>query len=420
LAGSASSGLVYFIGRLIFSSGVGVYAALLLAVFPLHVTCSRYLKEDSLLTFFFFFSTLFAVFVARTKNSRWLILSGIAAGCSTSVKYSGMLSAGIPVLAAMYLEQGIPRDSRVWKHLILALILVPIAFVACSPYVVLDSVKFQKDFQVEQSHMENGHYFAIDAWSQYWSYHLQRSLIPGVTLFPVLVGLLGIGVLIVRGNAWGVFCVLLFMAYYLPAEYVKAKPAPQPERYILPTLPFFALLVGEGVRVLFKDSLVRFVVGLLVVAMPLVRTVQLLSEIAPDTRIQMNDWMMTNIPKGAHVYVDHKRYSPEISEEYFAVTYAPRATIHQDLDARTLQKLGQEYLLISSLWYDRYFSQPRTDEGVRRKLTKLFQDLEVVKEMRPKYGTYGFHNPTVTLFRVAPAAQVVPVVPKEVSESSSQ
>ena len=63
-----------------------------------------------------------------------------------------------------------------------------------------------------------------------------------------------------------------------------------------------------------------------------------------------------------------------------------------------------DYLLLSSLWYDRYFSQPRSDLYAKRRIRDVFERVPVVQEFRPRHGTYGFHNPTVTLFSLSPEA----------------
>ncbi|MCB0328870.1 MAG: glycosyltransferase family 39 protein, partial [Bdellovibrionales bacterium] len=373
-AGFLSIFLVYKIGKLLFSIREGLFAAALLAVFPLHVTCSRYLKEDSLLTFFVLLSFLFTALAYKQKKPGWLILSGLFAGCASSVKYSGLLAAGIPCLGAMCVERRwIPKSASTYRYLAAALILVPIAFVVCSPYVVLDSPKFIKDFTVEQNHMSKGHYFAITPWSQYWTYHIERSLFNGITSPPFFLTFLAIGFIAWRQYLPGLMILSLIFAFYFPAEYVKAKPAPQPERYILPCLPFIALAISSFFSRIVPGRLTFLFLSVIVLLSPALRSFQLHSELVPDTRLQMARWMEENLPQRAKVYIDHKRYSPELSEERFEITYAPRAAIHKDLDLELLTGEGQEYLLLSSLWYDRYFSQPRTDEAVKKKIEYILE-----------------------------------------------
>ncbi|MCI5066419.1 glycosyltransferase family 39 protein [bacterium] len=402
LAGTLSVGLVYLIGKKLFSSRAGLVAAALLAVFPLHTTCSRYLKEDSLLTFFVLLSFLMIVFAFRGKKPVWLLAAGVFAGCSASVKYSGLLSVGIPVLGALCLEERwIPCKRSTWGFLILGVVAVPLFALLCSPYIVLDNARFVKDFTSEQNHMAHGHYFAITPWAQYWTYHIDRSFYNGVTSPPFFVTFLALGFLAWKRKLSGLMVLALMAAFYFPAEYVKAKPAPQPERYILPCLPFAALAISGFLSAMIKRSSLFWVASLVLLLAPAERAFRLHQDIVPDTRLQLAQWMDEHLPDQARIYVDHKRYSPELSEERFIVTYAPRGAAHRDLDLQLLAEQGHEYLILSSLWYDRYFSQPRTDQAVKQKIAKVFREGEVVRSFEAPSGTYGFHNPKLTLFRLS-------------------
>ncbi|MCB0318025.1 MAG: hypothetical protein KDD56_04655, partial [Bdellovibrionales bacterium] len=139
---------------------------------------------------------------------------------------------------------------------------------------------------------------------------------------------------------------------------------------------------------------------LLIVAIgfPAYRSYQFSSEIVNDTRRQMEVWMLNNLPRGSKIYLDWRRYAPEFWNNEFEITYIQRAKIMPKLDIRSLKSSGQEYLVLSSLFYDRYFSQPKSDAAVRQRLREVFERVPIVKEINPEYGTYGFHNPVLTLF----------------------
>ncbi|MCB0319159.1 MAG: glycosyltransferase family 39 protein, partial [Bdellovibrionales bacterium] len=241
ITGTLSVGLVYLIARRLFSNKVGLISAILLAVFPLHVACSRYMKEDAQLVFWILLTT-WAVVKSVQDNKPWLyILSGLFAGISSSVKYSGFLSALI-VAYGPWLKSGkLMPDWRWFKWGVIAALMFPVGFVLCTPYSILNSEKFIKDFSSEKHHMIRGHTSTIDSWSQYWMYHFSKSIIPGMGWIPTILGVLGLALLLFTRNSAGLYMFLLAVLFYLPAEYVKAKPAPQPERYILPCLPFLAI-----------------------------------------------------------------------------------------------------------------------------------------------------------------------------------
>ena len=60
-------------------------------------------------------------------------------------------------------------------------------------------------------------------------------------------------------------------------------------------------------------------------------------------------------------------------------------------------------MVLSSLFYDRYFSQPEADPVLRQRIREVFERVPIVKQFSPRFGTYGFHNPTLTLFSLKTA-----------------
>ena len=400
IGGTLSIFLTYCIGRRVFSAQVGLIAAALLAVFPLHVTCSRYMKEDALLLAFVLAATLAMLKGAQERKAVWIFVAAFLCGCSASVKYSGLVTGALLLAAPWIKSQSIEPDARTLKIVLLALPLVAVGFVACSPYIVLDYPTFRKDFGSEAHHMMRGHTTTIDAWSQLWMYHLSRSIIPGTNFFVALLGIVGLAMLLYRRRAEDLFVVYMLLMFYMPAEWVKAKPAPQPERYILPCLPFLALALAEFLRITWRSSARALVPILMLVAilLPLKRSIALASEIKDDTRDRMATWMSQNLAHGSSVLLDWKPYAPRFFNNEFNITYVPRAYIMTELEIDSLRKSGKEYLVLSSLWWGRYCTMPNSAPAYRQQFRDLFTNVPIVHQTESSEGTYGFHNPILTLF----------------------
>ncbi len=400
-AGTLSIMLTYEIARRLFSRHVAGWSAMLLAVFPLHVTCSRYLKEDALLTFVILSCVLTTVISVTTKR-RWLLpVAGFLAGCTAGAKYSGILMAVVPCSAPWLVSRSWKPDIRWLPVAFLAGAIAPLGFLCTTPYAVLNSAKFIKDFSSESRHMQTGHTQSIDAWGQLWMYHFWRSIKPGMTAIVSLASIVGVGFLLRRRRVEDLLIVGLVVLFYLPAEFVKAKPAPQPERYILPCLPFLAIALAELARNLRARKGLSFAVPLCMaafVAMPLVRSTSLASEITYDTREEMADWMRQNLPAGSKVLMDWSPYSPRFHDNAFNIDYIPRANIIPRLDVAALKTSGADYLILSNLYYDRYFKQPESNPILRQRIREVFERVPVVRQVVPEHGTYGFHNPVLTLF----------------------
>jgi hypothetical protein len=403
VAGMLSIFLTYLIGRRLFSTQTGGLSALLLAVFPLHVTCSRYLKEDALLTFVAL-SCVYATIVAVQTNRRWILLfAGILAGCTAGTKYSGILMVAVPASAPWISSRRIFPEFRWIPWAVAAVAIAPIGFFMTTPYSLLNSAKFLNDFGAESRHMQTGHTVSITAWSQLWMYHFWRSIWPGTTGVVAVVSCIAFGFLLRRGRLEDLIVIGMALLFYLPAEYVKAKPAPQPERYILPCLPFIAIGIAEFTRSLLvcRQRALRILatVSMLVLVLaPLLRSALLAREVANDTRDQLASWMKENLPHGSKVLMDWKPYCPTFHGEYFDVQHIPRARIILELNVNELKRTGADYLVLSSLFYNRYFSQPNAEANLRQRFRDVFQKVPVIKQVEAPSGPYGFHNPTLTLF----------------------
>lgn len=404
IGGTLSIFLTYCIGRRIFTAQVGLLAAALLAVFPLHVTCSRYMKEDALLLFFVLAASVAMLKGTQERKSFWIFVAAFLCGCSASVKYSGLVTGALLLTAPWIKSQSLEPDSRTLKIVLCALPLVAFGFLICSPYIVLDYPTFRKDFGSEAHHMLRGHTTTIDAWSQLWMYHLSRSIIPGTNLAVTMLAIVGVAVLLYRRRVEDLFVIYMILMFYLPAEWVKAKPAPQPERYILPCLPFLALALAELMRITWRSSIRMLVpiVTIVAVFLPLKRSLALASEIHDDTRDRMAMWMDDHLQHGASVLLDWKPYAPRFFQNEFNITYVPRAYIMTKLEVASLRSSGQDYLVLSSLWWGRYCTMPNSEPAYRQQFRDLFTNVPIVYQVESREGAYGFHNPTLTLFSLKP------------------
>ena len=133
-------------------------------------------------------------------------------------------------------------------------------------------------------------------------------------------------------------------------------------------------------------------------AAPLYRTVALANDVGSDTRDQLALWMRDNLPAGTKVLMDWKPYCPRLDGDHFAVEHIPRARIISELDPKLLRDSGADYMVLSSLFYARYFNQPESNPVLRQRIKDVFDSVPVVAQYAAPAGTYGFHNPVLTLF----------------------
>ncbi|HMO02320.1 MAG TPA: glycosyltransferase family 39 protein [Oligoflexia bacterium] len=428
LAGVLSVFLTFKLARISLSQSVALLSALLLAVSPLHITCSRYLKEDSLLTFFTLFGAFLTVSGLKAnqllelggiKFDRYLVGIAITAGLASGAKYSGFLT--VSFLFFYLLVRGSFSLSQVLKDLTISLVVFFTTFFLTSPYIILNRGRFLKDFSYESRHMLSGHVGQIDAWSQLWMFHLSESLPFGIGFLPLVCAVLAIGFVIWRfvkefelSKLFAgekpqfdlialMFLSLIAVIFYLPAEWVKAKPPPQPERYVLPVLPPLLILASCACRLFLVDNRrwLNFIVVVIFVAEPFANSFALARDIKPDTRLLMKEWLATNLREGDRVLLDWKDYSPNLGKTKINYRYLERARILSELDLSRLKNSGYQYLVLSSFFYMRYFNGLKESAVARQVIRNIQQKLEKVVEFTAPSGSYGFHNPKLTLYKLS-------------------
>jgi hypothetical protein len=167
--------------------------ALLVALSLEHVRLSHYMAVDVMATFFCI-ACLVACTLALVKNKPgWLWAAAILGGLSTSSKYNYALLA-IPVALACLLAQEVSWGKRVGRLMLCGLLFVG-AFVAGSPYMLLDTEAAWEGIQAELDHYARGHLGQTGS-----SFLWYLDYIWQVNPFYVLLGVPGIALALWRGR----------------------------------------------------------------------------------------------------------------------------------------------------------------------------------------------------------------------------
>jgi len=99
--GTLSTLITYKIGKKIFGKKVGLIAAFLFAVIPIHVGASKIIRTDIMDTFFILLSFFYCIHILEENNLYSYIMAGIFAGLATATKYSAALVILMIVVARM-------------------------------------------------------------------------------------------------------------------------------------------------------------------------------------------------------------------------------------------------------------------------------------------------------------------------------
>lgn len=421
--GSLSVILVFLIGKLLYSRNAGLLAAAFLALSPLHVVCSKYIKEDASLLFFTLLCFYFAVRALKNQCSvKFTLLAALFAGFSASSKYSGLLNisfAFLPVYeriaAALNLKRlrfttyELPFSLlRLFSLPVLIIICFAAGFIILTPFAVLDHEAFLYDFLGEKQHMQRGHTVAISPISYYWGFHIKRSILSSFQLLFAVLSFIGLGFLAARAKLFDLLIIAAVLLFYLPSEYVRAKPEPQPERYVLPCIPFLAIAASEIATRLMRapSTAVRYAV-VIFTALALIQTAHYsLSHgqaAKNDTRLQAKNWIREKIPPGSKIIIDWHFYGPPgLKKEYQIMDLKDKsaAKLARGISEDTLKATGYDYAVLSSFSYGRFLMVEYRAHNLSKRYKQLFESMSPMVTFENEQYAYGFHNPEIKIFKL--------------------
>ncbi|HEY3566309.1 MAG TPA: glycosyltransferase family 39 protein [Thermoanaerobaculia bacterium] len=132
LYGTLSLWVLFLIGRRLYSPGVGLLAAAVLAAFGRHVLSSTEFKPDILVIFLVTLTFWWTLSAAFRPTLRRFLLVGVGVGLGVSTKYTGIAGA-LPLTAAVLTEGR--RDRRQWLWLVLAGVASVVTFLILNPFL---------------------------------------------------------------------------------------------------------------------------------------------------------------------------------------------------------------------------------------------------------------------------------------------
>lgn len=144
LAGTLSIYLTYRIGRKLFSPGVGLLGAFLLAVVPWHLRQSVIFKPDIVLVAAVLFAFDRSLAAAARPAARRFLQAGGAIGLALAAKLNGGPIA-LPLVVAALADGGW-RNRRTWGWLILGGAAAVGVFLLFTPFLLLDPHLYVGDF----------------------------------------------------------------------------------------------------------------------------------------------------------------------------------------------------------------------------------------------------------------------------------
>ncbi len=233
--------VTYVLGWRLWGHAVGLWAAVILAIVPLHAQHSHWLTVDVPATFW---GTLALLWTAKLHDAlssdargrliwRCALWAGVFAGLASATKYN-MALALLPLLTVCVLARQI-------KLLLLGLAAAAIAFFFACPGAVLETRTFVSDVRFEWVHVSRqpGPTFADTG--NGFAYLVAHTLPAGLGLPLLLLVLASLGYAAVRRSRGDGLLAAFALPYFVVISLASVRYA----RYAVPLLPLFALWSGR-------------------------------------------------------------------------------------------------------------------------------------------------------------------------------
>jgi hypothetical protein len=333
--------------RELFSRRVALVAASFLTVAFLHVRDSHFGVTDVSMTFLLLCAFWAGIRCAtRGVTLRRAALAGFLCGLAASTKYNAaliMLPAIVAILGRTLWKE--PRSLRAaTQALAILLACAALAFVAGTPFSLLDHESFIDAVTVVRGHLAGGHVIMARG----WTYHPVFTFRYGLGVPLTIAAVLGACWLIAR-ERWKALLVLVFpVSYYL----VLGSGLTVFVRYMMPMVPFLCLTaalfvdrVAIFLRSRFNTDVLSETAGVAllaaIIAAPTARTSVAFDRLMTrrDTRLLGDNWVASRFPAGASIYQSGYPYShvlPRPFERYSHYTFNEQLNRFQKIGGTTI------------------------------------------------------------------------------------
>lgn len=294
-------------GRVMFGWAVGLGAALLLAVAPLHVQHSHFATVDVPSTLFVALALGFAGLVARRGDWRDYVLAGAVSGLAAGTKYNAGLVV-LSVVAAHSLRVSDARTPAGWGKLAAMAGCAAVAFVISTPGSVLRTERLLGGVLYEVRHAGAGHGLVFAGTGSGFVHTFVSSLWHGMGPALAVFFVLSVVWAIYRRDRQSLVVLAFVLPYYVLISVSQVRFA----RYALPLYPAAALLVGRmlldwySLVVASRARAARAGIAgaaVVLVLLTLACTVRLDALFASDPRGEAVRWIRTSISEASRVGV---------------------------------------------------------------------------------------------------------------------
>jgi hypothetical protein len=293
-------------------STVGLVAAAVLAVNPVHIAYSQIVRSDMMAVCLMLLVMLAALRVARGGGRRDLLLGALWLGLAIVTKWPFAL-AGIAMAGALALRvrDGSESVGSAARRLVLFGVLAGMFGLLASPFLVLDYPTLLMNLQGEAQVAHLGATGGPPLANAWW--YLSGPILASLGLAGVLAAVPGL-VLLVRQREARAIALPLMVVFFILFSVQRLIW----ERWALPLTPALSIAAALGLVWIVRTLAARLsaragmvLAALLALAIATPQVVQALSNAhvrTHDTRQMATAWVNAHVPRGATILVEHQGF----------------------------------------------------------------------------------------------------------------
>lgn len=320
LMGVGAVAAVYWAGKTLFDSQVGLISSLILCILPIHVQHSHYATVDVASTLLIAIALGFAGLIIKRGSWRDYILAGIAVGFAAGTKYNAVLVV-LSVVAAHIIRERTIKNTIVNGKFWAMVGCVAAAFIISTPGSILFYDQFKSGIKYEMWHTSTGHGLVFAGTGNGFIYTFMHSFMYGLGPYLAIVFFLAVIWSIWKRNLAALIVLAFIIPYYIVISHSQVRFA----RYIIPMTPAISIMCAWFACSLFNSSkqrwvgVVKWTVFAAVLLGTFVYTLSLnFMFIKPSPQDEAARWIFSNIGKGSTIGVMEYPwfYSPPLSKMY--------------------------------------------------------------------------------------------------------
>lgn len=395
--------VIFLVGRDLFDRNIGLIGAGLYLTYCLAVAQSQLVRSNSVAAFFSLLALWLILRVYSNPKINLQTAVGVAIGLGIASRY--FMVALIPVYLATNVALLIGKRNeaqevkRILGGMIAGFAAMTVAFLAISPYFILDFQTAVADIKLEARTAHAGADGLSPLGNMGW--YLAHVFPESMTWVQMLLAAAGMVMAAVNRHMKAIFGVLFVLVFFIGVSVQHLHWA----RWVMEILPVLAIFaawaLNQAVHELAryfklpaKPAAILLITAFIAVSIkPSLNVIHYnLSQARYSTRIDMYHWVTRNIP-----------YGSRIANEWYTAPLLAKHYINEErssLAERTLDdydKDGYEYLMVGSQRYSLFLNDPARYQQESGFYQHLFSEGELVKTVAPKPGQAG---PEIRLYRI--------------------